>query len=367
MSARVLGIDGLRGFAAVIVVIGHWIAFMHVQGVRLGHETIDIALSDEYLSLGRVGVVAFFCVSGFVIPFSFSGSSPEISFIIKRIFRLYPAYWLSIFLVLALSVFNNEFLFSTITIIANLSMIHIAFGQPGMLVVYWTLLIEIIFYFICFCLFCGRTLNSFKTHMFLMCSFLAIGAAMAAYRFSHPASELPVGLPTYLAAMHFGTLFRMHKYSHQQLGDKKINTVAFGLLVIVFGSNTAAYFFAENEDTGWIAASTSYAVGLVLFMQSTNIKLFQSNIFQFFGKISYSLYLFHAFLLLVATALLPHFQFPFGFLLLTIFFSLACLMISYFVERYVEQPSVEFGRRLSKLMEWRVQCWKSSKTPTRTL
>lgn len=48
-------------------------------------------------NLGRLGVIIFFLISGYLIPFSFKNKhKPIIKFAISRIFRLYPLYWFSI-------------------------------------------------------------------------------------------------------------------------------------------------------------------------------------------------------------------------------------------------------------------------------
>ena len=50
------------------------------------------------INAGRLGVVLFFAISGFVIPFSIKLAHryPVREFLLTRFFRLYPAYWLSI-------------------------------------------------------------------------------------------------------------------------------------------------------------------------------------------------------------------------------------------------------------------------------
>src|SRR4051794_26399249 len=48
-----------------------------------------------HFNAGLLGVALFFLVSGFVIPFSLDRGSLS-RFVIRRIFRLYPVYWLSL-------------------------------------------------------------------------------------------------------------------------------------------------------------------------------------------------------------------------------------------------------------------------------
>jgi len=88
----------MRGIAALLV------ACIHIS-----ESFAPVASSGRWLHLiardfafGGIGVSLFFLVSGFVIPSSLkSGNSrlPELrQFVVRRFFRLYPVYWLSIIL-----------------------------------------------------------------------------------------------------------------------------------------------------------------------------------------------------------------------------------------------------------------------------
>lgn len=57
------------------------------------------------MDLGRIGVVVFFAISGFIIPTSLNHRSlhPVRKFLISRLFRLYPLYWISIILGIAVA------------------------------------------------------------------------------------------------------------------------------------------------------------------------------------------------------------------------------------------------------------------------
>ena len=90
MQGRLDHIHGLRGLAAVAVVIEHAALIARASGASLFSGVLHA------IDLGRFGVVLFFLISGLVIPFSFSGETPLRTFAIRRAFRLYPVYWLSI-------------------------------------------------------------------------------------------------------------------------------------------------------------------------------------------------------------------------------------------------------------------------------
>ena len=85
MQGRLQYIDAMRGIAALLVVLQHALA-----------EAFPASPLLEYVSPGRFGVVLFFLISGFVVPFSIKGERPIASFVVNRAARLLPALWLSI-------------------------------------------------------------------------------------------------------------------------------------------------------------------------------------------------------------------------------------------------------------------------------
>jgi peptidoglycan/LPS O-acetylase OafA/YrhL len=75
----------------------------------------------DYFDWGRFGVVLFFLISGFVIPYSFSGQAPLRKFVVSRLFRLYPAFWLSVLGTVAVIYFSGGII-NVRQVLANLSM-----------------------------------------------------------------------------------------------------------------------------------------------------------------------------------------------------------------------------------------------------
>jgi len=112
-------IDALRGIAALLVIWQHSSeTFIRKIGVAQ-HGTFLADIAKDY-DFGRIGIICFFLISGFVIPSSLKdkdGSGVE-HFVIRRFFRLYPAYWASIVLVVLVALFFNTPL-NNANIIAN--------------------------------------------------------------------------------------------------------------------------------------------------------------------------------------------------------------------------------------------------------
>jgi peptidoglycan/LPS O-acetylase OafA/YrhL len=94
--------DGLRGIAAMSVIISHylgvfWAAPTAVQTltgltVPTGPWPAGAGLIVySPINFGALGVALFFVISGFVMPFSFK-SYGRLDFLVGRAFRIYPTY-----------------------------------------------------------------------------------------------------------------------------------------------------------------------------------------------------------------------------------------------------------------------------------
>ena len=81
-------IDTIRGVAACLVLLQHSL----YQSGLLGVEGEFTGFIPNWLELGETGVVAFFLVSGFVIPLSLEKTRHFGLFWIHRVLRIYPLY-----------------------------------------------------------------------------------------------------------------------------------------------------------------------------------------------------------------------------------------------------------------------------------
>ena len=175
-SARFAHIDSMRAIAALLVVWLH----TSEEFVKLAAPSLqDLLHTIAYLpDFGRIGVVLFFAISGFVIPSSLRGERLDAcrTFLIKRLFRLFPLYWLSIpfGLLTSWTIWGREI--SATAIAWNLSMVQEAAGYPSIQGLYWTLQTELVFYGVCVLLFFVGLLRSalFLSAMALMFTALCV-------------------------------------------------------------------------------------------------------------------------------------------------------------------------------------------------
>jgi exopolysaccharide production protein ExoZ len=130
------GVDLIRFFAALLV------AFFHLTWLDETTATLDW--------YGWIGVQVFFVISGFVIARSANGVSPA-KFAKSRALRLYPAAWICAVISLSIILYINHRIASLLPLARQLLVSLTLYPTgPFLASAYWTLPIEISFYFLVF-------------------------------------------------------------------------------------------------------------------------------------------------------------------------------------------------------------------------
>lgn len=127
---RVPEVDVLRFMAALAVMCFHYFGWAHIPSPA---------------DFGWLGVQLFFMISGFVILWSVQGKTPK-QFVLSRFARLYPSYWVCLTITaIALTYAGQQI--GTWRLLANYTMFQVPLNQPHVDSVYWTLYVELKFYF----------------------------------------------------------------------------------------------------------------------------------------------------------------------------------------------------------------------------
>ena len=212
MEKRLGYLDAMRGIAALAVIFAHTTAqFMLNGGLHYPVENEIAKFTLVYIDAGKVAVIVFFAISGFVIPFSLlkDSQAPLQSFAVTRFFRLYPVYWLSLFVWVAFSYFSLGESTPTREIFVNLTMLQQFVGVKNVIELFWTLQIELVFYFLCAALFAAGLLKTPRHIAWASILSLACALALAAAR-GFLDQKLPVALPLALSIMFWGFLWPRH-------------------------------------------------------------------------------------------------------------------------------------------------------------
>ena len=145
--------DSLRGIAAISVV--------------MAHITLAMPSVHNYFRFGVSGVDLFFIISGYVIYMSVEKTNKPLDFVVARIGRLYPVYWVSVFYTFILFVgwswiSGMQQQFNIYDLFANLSMFQYYLQSKNIIATSWTLLIEMLFYILIFILFVLKKLSKIE-------------------------------------------------------------------------------------------------------------------------------------------------------------------------------------------------------------
>ncbi|MFG2975652.1 acyltransferase family protein [Streptomyces sp. NPDC048331] len=187
-GSRLGWLDALRGIAALAVAAHHF----EIMRLIPGGSTIA-----AHFDLGFYGVIAFFIVSGYIIPASLERRGDVRAFWIGRVFRIYPALIVTMLLaqfilppdyqVLTFNGYEHDLLW----LAGNGLMLSDMLGVVNALGISWTLTYEMLFYFFVSSLFTVAW-HRRTTPISVGAAGLALilGVAIPSYSLAHTIAEL---------------------------------------------------------------------------------------------------------------------------------------------------------------------------------
>ncbi len=317
-TRRALLIDGVRGLACVLVV---W-----------SHTVTKSGWFYEYVfDPGKIGVILFFFISGYlVIPSALRKGSIK-DFLVTRVLRLYPLYWIS--LAVAFALWSSRL--SPGAWIANLTMGQQLIGMPNGISVYWTLTIEFCLY-VTVCLLLWKLPSLLSSRLsWTVGLFGCIAVASGFARWALEA-KIPVAIPLGLFCMFVGAKVRMAP----TVGAGVRAAVPTYLAVIVPTCALAYSFDAEFQETV-SRYIVSYTVGGGAFLLMVwAMKKNPGKLLTHLGDASYGIYLFHFPVIFLIEDHIPLGIGRFAVVLI------ATTAVSLILHRLVEKPAIRLGKRL---------------------
>ena len=307
-------IDWIRGCAAFLVLLQHTCEYMYPTFKRW---------TADFLSIGMSGVVAFFLVSGYVIAHTANNKSISV-FIVHRIFRIFPLYWVMLTLGLCSSVFWNDIPTFKV-ILANNVLIQDYIGLPSYVGGSWTLPLELTFY-ILFILW--RKTNFFMYTWSVPIFSLSVLVLLINVSFLK-GRYLPLGRPLLVLTAFQASLWYYKYYKNVQIVHLSI--VGIGIIFYIFVIKNA--FFSST------CLLLSWIFGYLLFFIFKNIKPARHLqwLMAWMGRLSYSVYLTQGLVLLWIDHLKIH---PLVYIItIPTTYALAILL-----HLFIERPGIEIGK-----------------------
>lgn len=300
---RYVFIDALRGLACLGVLLHHvFFNTVMIEPLRV----VFPQFVTEIMHRGSHGVQVFFVLSGFVIAHSLRSTPLTLQgvgrFILRRQIRLDPPYWAAMLLALGLHTAALIIVPATVSPFPSLREIALNFvylqnilGVEQILIVAWTLCIEIQFYIVFILL-------------------LALAAKIAAVSAPATLTDAAVRRKAVLLLTASGVLsllvlrlsnphawFAPHWFHfaagvlcYWSVRDEMDQRILFGFLVAYVGAMIAAWQAASGDVfstmlVGLITVGVIYLVG----KRGRLTTLWNGPVIQYLGHISYSLYLVH--------------------------------------------------------------------------
>jgi peptidoglycan/LPS O-acetylase OafA/YrhL len=335
---RFIELDALRAIAAIIVLISHYSwAYPHYFNI--------LKPEKFYFKYGDWGVQFFFIISGFVIFMTLEKVMSVKEFALARFFRLYPVYWLCMFITLAFIYFlpfPNWGPFDIGFILKNLTMLQVFMKTGHIDQVYWSLCVEVAFYTIMGFVFYFKKMKQID---WVCLSWLILSLVVIYVDF--PLKKYLVVLlilkfaPLFIA----GIMFYKIKNSIGTIWNHLLIFTSF----IVF--SLILYTDKIQHDSDWIPILLLLIVyATFYYLMYTTSKILRNPILLFFGSISYPLYLLHNVIgYCIITRLRLYTDNAYIYTGITTGIAIA---LAYLVSKYAEKPLMHYYKtRFSKKTE----------------
>lgn len=339
--SRFKGLNTLRFFAAFLVVIHH------AESLRKDHELQNHLKDFGLFQNGAHAVSFFFVLSGFLITYLLLREREvknDISvkqFYIKRIFRIWPLYFLMVIIGAIIQPYFIEWFHIPYKMPYTFgeTWYYFIFFVPGMVNYFfgsnlleplWSIGVEEVFYLIWAPLF-----KWFKRHV------LKLLLGVIAFKLILISVNTYWSLPGVL-----NYLIRIHQFEAMAIGGlgaylvfnygKKINAsfiytlpaqiILYSLILvfIVFGANIHSgiwYFFFENPIVSSIVPNALFLYLIIgVSVVDKNLFTLENRVFSYLGEISYGIYMFHLLILSQIVELLKGFVAGSGMVWETLFY-----------------------------------------------
>lgn len=286
MAKRFNELDLLRFLAACAVVMFHYTFRGYAAGHLSAVPYLGLAPLTKY---GFLGVNFFFLISGFVILMTASGNSKR-HFVVSRIVRLYPAFWICCSATFAFSLFFSGMRHVTAReYLLNLTMLGGFIGVPFVDSVYWSLLVEIRFYVLVLLILAIRQMHRAQEILGL---WLLLDLVVFFHPVSHVSFLLVPGFAPYFIA---GAMFFL--IARDGPSPYRILVVgACGLLAIAEAPRIAAEMTANYHApfSGVVIGAVLAACFAAFFLVSLRLTgRFAARRWLTLGALTYPLYLIH--------------------------------------------------------------------------
>jgi len=292
----------------------------------------------QYFNFGLFGVTLFFVASGYIIPVSLDKAGTA-KFWNSRFFRLFPLYWVSIIAAVLLGISDLSWGQTAL----NFTMMQEWFGVPHVLLIYWTLSTELVFYITITILYQFKAYQ--KWDRSVMLGVFLLGAIAITLITLSTGKQLPLGRFENLIAFFLGMTFHAHSKGKALRISPKLMSIS--ILLILSWAAFVRFPSIADVDLNHEYTYSYFGIAMTWFLSYGVFSWFYSRGDQIqypqwilrIGGACYGTYLIHA-LVLDST---PQTWNPFLQLLFVGSVTIALALLSW---KYFEEPFIQLGRKL---------------------
>lgn len=360
---RLDGIESLRAYAAIAII------FFHLVGSGGAILPPSLSFIGTHFAMG---VPLFFILSGFSMAYGYFGklnSESAIShYFLRRFTRIAPLFYVMIVFQLLVLYFVNGITHSPLDVFLHAAFVFnvIPHLTEGIVPASWTIGVEMVFYtlFPLVIMFCKTAVRSIAVVVLST----AVATKFNIDMMPHEAQlasfiyhNFVVNLPFFLWGIAF---FHIHQAIVSKVGESYHRYLCWALLAVGFAGllfiyhNTSMFMYftmaglRTTWDTLWSIPLGIICVALALHPS----RILSNKVTQYLGKISFSLYLVHPSVLyglgqkgfyIWVYSFFPE-NLAAGYFASLIISLLIVTAISTVTFRYIEQPGMDWGKRLTR-------------------
>lgn len=352
-------LDLLRIFSVILVMLSHFVgagswaqvipgvinpdltALPLIDATQWSAYLLESFLFEKLQTQPAVlGVSIFFLITGYLMPIMCDRYSRK-NFLLNRFFRIFPTFIAAVAMIGIFLFITEKITFGVESYLASITLTYQWVGVVPVMGVLWTLVVEVIFYFIAF--FIGTF--TFKKLVLVQSTLLVVILLGVVYRDQYH-FWLAGYQARFLLFILIGSAFHL-----AEMEEPILAKLAILLPSIAFSYIGFQLFKLGKVDTTTYQNLSTHLIAVMVFLgfhqvgpALLKVKKFPKPL-SILADLVYSFYLIHVAIGLVTMALVREYiQQPYFLLLSAI---LTSLVASFFLHKCIEKPGINLGRKLT--------------------